>query len=44
MDVVNNYVSKHGKRKRCQMTGRKLLLCHCIEVKAVGASVVAIGG
>ncbi len=32
------------KRERCQMTGRKLLLCHCIKVKAVGVSVVAIGG
>ncbi len=27
-----------------QMTGRKLSLYHCIKVKAVGVSVVAIGG
>ncbi len=38
------YVSEYGKRERYQMTGRKLSLYHCIKVKAVGVSVVAIGG
>ncbi len=32
------------KKGEYQMTGRKLSLYHCIKVKAVGVSVVAIGG
>ncbi len=37
-------MSGHGKQERYQMTERKLSMSHCIKVKAVGMSVVAIGG